>query len=566
MNDWLKRIREQLTGLWSRWNGTQKIILFSIVGASILAIILLFALSATPAMVPLISNPITDTDARLQIAAKLDQMQVAYQLRSDNVFYVADEKTARRVRVVLNEENLIPKGTDPWALFDMERWTTTDFERDVNLQRAVTKQLEQHIMALDDVDNVSVTLVVPKTELFQADQKPTSASIILTPKPGSDISTNRKKIEGVQRLIKMAVAGLLDENIVITDQTGVQINDFTGLAQMDRLELARRELKVKQDLEQKYNADITKSLADIFSPDRVRILKIDIKLDMSKENSTAKEFSPIAVVPATRYAPAQYAPSIARSTQNIEEHFQGSGFNPEGPPGVEGQTPPAYKDLSNLVGKYDKTSQTTNNEINEKTTTSEKQPWEIKRITTGVAIDGVWKEKYDKSGRVMLNPDGSIQRDYTPVTDDDLAKAKSLIQGAIGFDRDRGDVAEVQTLQFDRTLQFEKEDGVYRKQMAVRRTIYAVLIGLGALLLLVLAYRLIAKELERRRRLREEELARQHQAMREAALRTAEEQGVDVELSVEDRARLEMQENASNMAREHPEDVAQLIRTWLVEE
>ena len=566
MNDWLKRIREQLTGLWSRWNGTQKIILFSIVGASILAIILLFALSATPAMVPLITNPVTDTDARLQISAKLDQMQVAYQLRADNVFYVADEKTARRVRVVLNEENLIPKGTDPWALFDMERWTTTDFERDVNLQRAVTRQLEQHIMALDDVDNVSVTLVVPKTELFQADQKPTSASIILTPKPGSDISTNRKKIEGVQRLIKMAVAGLQDENIVITDQSGVQINDFTGLAQMDRLELAKRELKVKQDLEQKYNSDITKSLSDIFSPDRVRILKIDIKLDMSKENSTAKEFSPIAVVPATRYAPAQYAPSIARSTQNIEEHFQGSGFNPEGPAGVEGQTPPAYKDLSNLVGKYDKTSQTTNNEINEKTTTSEKQPWEIKRITTGVAIDGVWKEKYDKSGRVVLNPDGSIQRDYTPVTDDDLAKAKSLIQGAIGFDRDRGDVAEVQTLQFDRTLQFEKEDGVYRKQMAMRRTIYAVLIGLGALLLLVLAYRLIAKELERRRRLREEELARQHQAMREAALRTAEEQGVDVELSVEDRARLEMQENASNMAREHPEDVAQLIRTWLVEE
>jgi flagellar M-ring protein FliF len=566
MNDWMKRIREQLTGLWSRWNGTQKIILFSIIGASVLAIILLFAFSATPSMVPLITNPVTDTDARLQISAKLDQMQVRYQLRTDNVFYVADEQTARRVRVVLNEENLIPKGTDPWALFDMERWTTTDFERDVNLQRAVTKQLEQHIMALDDVDNVSVTLVVPKTELFQADQKSTSASIILTPKPGSDISVNRKKIEGVQRLIKMAVAGLRDENIVIADQTGVQINDFTGMAQMDRLELAKRELRVKQDLEQKYYADITKALSDIFSPDRVRILKIDIKLDMSKENSTSREFSPIAVVPATRYAPAQYAPSIARSTQNIEEHFQGSGFNPEGPAGVEGQTPPAYKDLSNLVGKYDKTSQTTNNEINEKTTTSEKQPWEIRRISTGVAIDGVWKEKYDKSGRVMLNPDGSIQRDYAAVSEDDLAKAKSLIQGAIGYDRDRGDVAEVQTLQFHRTLQFEKEDGVYRNQMAMRRTIYAVLIGMGALLLLVLAYRLIAKELERRRRLREEELARQHQAMREAALRTAEEQGVDVELSVEDRARLEMQENASNMAREHPEDVAQLIRTWLVEE
>jgi flagellar M-ring protein FliF len=77
---------------------------------------------------------------------------------------------------------------------------------------------------------------------------------------------------------------------------------------------------------------------------------------------------------------------------------------------------------------------------------------------------------------------------------------------------------------------------------------------------------MLSKDLERRRREKEEELARQHQAMREAALRSAEEQGMEVELSIEDRARQEMQENAVNMAREHPEDVAQLIRTWLMEE
>ncbi len=370
----------------------------------------------------------------------------------------------------------------------------------------------------------------------------------------------------MQRLVKMAVAGLTDENIVIADTTGVQLNDFAGQQDVDRLELAKREMKQKQILEQQYTDNITRALSDIFSPDRVRILKIEIKLDMSKENSTAEEYSPIAVVPATRYAPAQYAPSIARSTQNTEEHFQGTGFNPEGPAGVEGQTPPAYKDLSNLVGKYDKSSQTTNNEINKKVTTSEKQPWDIKGISTGVAIDGVWKQKYDKGGKVMLNPDGSIQRDYIAVTDDDLAKAKALIQAAIGYNRDRGDNVEVQTLSFDRSTQFSKEDGVFRKALQTRRIIYGVLIGLAGLLILVVAYRLIAKEMERRRRLREEELARQHQAMREAALRTAEEQGVEVELSVEDRARLEMQENAANMAREHPEDVAQLIRTWLVEE
>jgi len=566
MNEWWKRLREQLKGLWSRWNRTQRIVLFSLIGAGVLAIILLIALSGTPAMVALISSPITDVDARLQISAKLDEMQVRYQLRTDNVFYVPDEQTARRARMILNQENLIPKGTDPWALFDTQSWTTTDFERDVNLQRAVQRQLAQHIMALDDVDNVSLVLQIPKTELFTQDQKPVSASVQLTLKPGSDLATNRKKIEGIQRLIKLSVAGLQDENIVITDNTGQQLNDFAGLENVDRLELAKREIKLKQDLEAKYTADITNALSDIFSPDRVRILKIDIKLDMSKVSSTAKEHSPIAVIPGDRFTPPTYAPSIAISTQNTEEHFQGTGFNPEGPAGTEGQTPPAYKDLSGLVGKYDKTSQTTNNVVNERNVTTENQPWAILGIGAGVAVDGLWKEKYDKTGKVLLNPDGSIQRDYVEVSPADLAKAKSLIQAAIGYNRDRGDTVDVQTLPFDHTALFDKQDGAARYQIALRRWIYGVLIGIGALVILVLAYRLIAKELERRRRLREEELARQHQAMREAALRTAEDEGVEVELSVEDRARLEMQENAATMAREHPEDVAQLIRTWLVEE
>jgi len=183
-----------------------------------------------------------------------------------------------------------------------------------------------------------------------------------------------------------------------------------------------------------------------------------------------------------------------------------------------------------------------------------------------VALDGVWRWKYDTQGKVVLNSDGSILREYVPVADEDISKLKGLVEGAIGIVKERGDYVQVQHVAFERTRQFEQEDSVFRRQLTLRRTITYVLIGIGALLVLALAYRMIAKEMERRRRLREEELARQHQAMREAALRTAEEQGVEVELSVEDRARLEMQENAVNMAREHPEDVAQLIRTWLVEE
>ena len=46
----------------------------------------------------------------------------------------------------------------------------------------------------------------------------------------------------------------------------------------------------------------------------------------------------------------------------------------------------------------------------------------------------------------------------------------------------------------------------------------------------------------------------------------AEKANNEVAMTVDERKRLELQENAINVAREHPEDVALLIRTWLMEE
>jgi flagellar M-ring protein FliF len=569
MNERLKALVAQLKTLWGKWSVTQKAILFSVLGAAVLAVVLIALFSSAPSMVPLIGAPVKEEADRARIIGVLDQEGVKYKAGPDNMIYVEDAQTARRIRTILFREDLIPARTDPWAIFDVERWTLTDFERDVNLQRALTRSLEQHIMAVDDVDAVSVTLVVPKKELFEEDQKPVSASVIITPKPGSDIGSNRKKIEGIQKIIKFAVAGLADENIVIADQNGLQLNDFAGLAGVDRIELARRELKTKKELEQQYKAEILNSLRGMFGADRVQIVKIDILLDMSKQTVNTEEHFPVTMKkdnPRTPFDESEVVPSITLSKEVKEEHFEGTGFNPEGPPGQEGQTPPAYKDLSNLVGKYDQSSMIQNEVVNKRSTVEESSPWAISRITAAVAIDGVWKRVYNAKGQLEQNPDGSIKREYVPVADADLKKAEALIRDAVGYNRDRGDSVTVEHLQFDRSRQFGDEDLALRHQRQVRTTVLSVIIGLAGLLAAIVLYRLLAKEMERRRRLKEEELARQHQAMREAALRRAEEEGAEVELSVEDRARLEMQENAVNMAREHPEDVAQLIRTWLLEE
>ena len=112
----------------------------------------------------------------------------------------------------------------------------------------------------------------------------------------------------------------------------------------------------------------------------------------------------------------------------------------------------------------------------------------------------------------------------------------------------------------------EAEDAAILKARQTRLTIILVLIGLAAILAIFILYRFISREMERRRRLREEELLRKQQAARDQALWEAKEEGVEVTMSVEERKRAELQENAIAMAKEHPEDVAMLIRTWLMEE
>jgi flagellar M-ring protein FliF len=147
-----------------------------------------------------------------------------------------------------------------------------------------------------------------------------------------------------------------------------------------------------------------------------------------------------------------------------------------------------------------------------------------------------------------------------------LRQAQALVQDSIGFNRLRGDSVTVQNIQFDRTKQFTDEGAEFLRKRQFQQSLLIGLAGLALLLISFIVFRVVTRELERRRRLREEELSRQHQMLRESALRQAEEEGVEVSMSVEERKRMELQENAINMAKEHPEDVAQLIRTWLLEE
>ena len=568
MNEWMKKFFEQLKTLWSKWTLLQKLILAGIVLAAIAGTVLLFRVSSAPTMVRLISTPIkTDDELRL-ITSRLDEERIPFEVGEGNVLYVKDEKIRAQANSILLREDLIPKGTDPWSVFAIDRFTVTDFERNVNLRRAVVQEVRRHIESLGDVDKANVVIEIPEKELFAKDQNPVTASVILYSKPGSDIAANRKKLEGIQKIIQFAVGGLAPENIVITDQNGVVLNDFASMADFDRLERTKREQQLIQRLETQYRAAVLRALQQIYTEDRVRDLNIKIDMDMSKKSVQTEEFFPFTVKPdnpTTPYDDSEVVPSVTRSTNETRYEYQGTGFNPEGPAGAEGQTAPAYKDLQNMVGKATQTQTLRNEEINKRNIEEDRSP-SIDRVTISVNIDGVWTRKIDDKGRPVLKPDGGIEREYEPVPSAELKAAEALIQNAVGYSRARGDSVTVQNIRFDRTAQFRAEDEEFLRKQQVSQIILFSLIGLAVLMVSFIVFRLVSRELERRRRLAEEKRALEAQMLRENAIRQAEEQSIEVSMSVEERKRLELQEHAINMAKEHPEDVAQLIRTWLREE
>jgi flagellar M-ring protein FliF len=569
MNEFLKKLLAKAAGFWADWSGRQKGLFIAVIAAVIVGIVMLFRVSATPVLAPVFTIPIRDETLRDRIVVRLNEEGVNPTVTPDGVIQVADPATAKRMKAILIREDLVPPNISPWQIFDTESWTITDFERNVKLQRSLTNTIVDHIKAVDGIDNVKVSIVWPEKELFKSMQNPVTASVTIIPKPGSDIIQNRKKIEGIQKTLKFAIEGLDDDHIVITDNTGLQLNDFDGMKDFDKQSLAERQHKDTMKREKEYRDRILPVLQSTFSADRVRDLSIKFDIGYNQETYKRKDILPTIIKPQTPNLPyddSVRAIEIPLSESKSTTDWKGTGYNPEGPSGVEGQTAPAFKDMSNLYGEMNQKTETTNYDYGSQDTDGVKSPSSLDRVTVSVNIDGSWKMKYDEKKNPIVLPDNTLEREYTPVPPEVLAAATLNVQNAIGYDAKRGDSVIVTNIQVDRSEQFALEDAAYFRKKQMQTTVIVFLSGLTLLLFGFILFRMISREMERRRRLAEEERARREQMLRESMLQQADQEGTEVSISTEERTRMELMESVINMAKEHPEDAAQLLRTWLLEE
>ena len=566
MPEGIQKIIDQVLGLWNKLDTVKKATIGGVLLVVIVAFVAVGSYSSQPAKVLLYDN-LTSTDYG-KVTKTLDALGYSWKGDGTSSIFVAGDKR-QAIVTKLAQDNLLPAGVEGWEIFNFSKWDETTFDKNVKLHKAMKGALEQMLMTMDFVKRARVELGIPKTSIFERDADQVTASVVLTLRPGIG-TVPPKKIQGIKNLISRAIPRLKRENISILDSEG---REFTEPDELDNearaLELVERKKRFEETERRKIMGEIQERLHQFFAADRISVVRVALNVNWDIVKEQQKLVSPVEKTPEdpdTPYPDRELMPggTLKLSESTRRERFRGNGFTPGGPTGTEQQLPPGFRDLDYQRSEYGNNDLIRNYEFNRINKDIVRQPWEEKARSISVMLDGRWdrtgtREKKDGSGWEFI-------RTYVPPSDEELRTLEKVLKASILFKTSRGDQIIVAHMQKDRAAEFSAEDGALSREMMLKRLLIVSGIALAVFVLVFLLYRAIRKEIARRRRLREEELAAQQQLMREAALRVADEGAAEVELSVDEKARREMLENALNLAREKPEQVAKLLRTWLQDE
>jgi len=167
--------------------------------------------------------------------AKLDAQGINYQLDGTTIKVPSDQ--VDRLRLDLAVSGLPIGGGKGYEIFDESSLGMSPRMQDINHTRAIQGELERTIKQLDPVRSVRIHIVQPDSTPFIREQKPVTASVVLTPKPGASISHGQ--VDGIIALVSSSVKGLQREHVTVVDSGGRmlsrQVDDPDSAVSSDQL-------------------------------------------------------------------------------------------------------------------------------------------------------------------------------------------------------------------------------------------------------------------------------------------------------------------------------------------
>lgn len=531
MNEWLLKIKENFKKIWDSLPKVQKIGIVSLI-ASLILFIIIFGVLSTRVQYEALFTELEAKDAAL-IKDYLDKQNIDYKISGSGTVIEVDKNKKYAVRLDISKNGLMPtNGTVGFEIFDTTKIGATEFDKKMMFLRAQKGELERTIKSLEQVKSASVNITPATDSPFLEERVGAKSSVLIQLNPLQSLS--EESIRSIMLLVASSVEGMLIEDVRVVDTYGnilsdrVDFSEGGTLANRKKIDLERT---VAKDLEKNANGVLA-----IMGQGNYKV-KVSVELDFDKESYNQEVYTTPTV------AGEQLTGGLVRSTQNQSEEYKGADKGAEGVPGTTSNIP-GYVGLdeSGSENNYKKNNSIINYEMDKKNSVYEKSIGGIRRMTVSVTLN--------KNAVYFKDKD---------ITDDEKGQFQRMVETAVGLDYSRGDKINVEVIPFN-TEVTEQFNMVIEKEAQRMKYIYIggfILIGiLVVILILYFIYRGVE----------EKKLREQEEKAIDELLPQFEEFEIEDQMSVEDQERMDQENQIKQIAKQKPEEVANLIRNWLMED
>jgi len=369
-----------------------------------------------------------ETQELIETLDYLDQAQIDYRLEGNTV-YVSSENY-QQIKLGMTRQGITQGETGGIDIImqDMGFGVSQRVEK-VRLKHAREQQIASTIEEMTAVSRAKVLLALPKENVFARREKQASATVVVTTRRGTMISTG--EVNSIVDIVASAVQGLEPDRVTVTNSNGRLLNSGSQGAESAR---SRKEYEMEQKRESAYIEKIDSILIPVLGLGNYTA-QADVTMDFTSVEQTQRSYNPDL-------------PAI-RSEMTVEDNSIGGVI--AGIPGALTNQPPLDSNIperasSSAVqqtpGRNHK-EETRNYELDTTVSHTKQQVGMIRRLSVSVALDYVSSTAAD--GTVSTAPRAQAE----------LLDIRRLLQGGIGFNVTRGDSLEVVSIPFNREGEVE---------------------------------------------------------------------------------------------------------------
>ena len=349
-------------------------------------------------------------DAR-QTGQILAEAQIPFEMTDNGTGIRVAAAQLDKARLATAAKGGVRSGRLGFEIFDKPNWVGSEFDEQVNYQRALEGELEHTVGSLSDVESARVHLVLPHDSLFREAERPAKASVVLKLRHRTLADGEP---EAIRNLVASAVDGLTPERVALVDAAG---HLPLGPKTADALRLS-----AEQALEEKLVA----TLEPVTGAGNVRA-SVTLDYNPAATEETEESYDPDQTVTVSMQRTEQTAGAqpLAAGVPGVASNAPNSQALPVYP---QQTTPP--QTAKSESGTY-ASSKTVRHVL--------ENPGRVRRLTAAIVVNDRMAQAAQKDKAAVWQPRSS----------DELRNLTALAQAAVGFDSTRGDMLTVEDLAFD---------------------------------------------------------------------------------------------------------------------